>query len=134
MNNPPINDKLKEGILGYRSSFRNWSKYNRPLVEGILSLLDTDPLHKWKHLLDEDNGHKIGRPFKVPDVLISFPAKIRPIYSMPFRSLESIPRIFSGIMGLNAIHYTSIFRRIRNMKVMNTENNSGNVECAIDST
>jgi len=74
------------------------------------------------------------RHFKVPDVLINFLAKIRSIYSIPFRSLESILKIFSGIMGLNAIHYTNIFRRIRNMKVMNTENNSENVECAIDST
>ena len=74
------------------------------------------------------------RHFKVPDVLINFLAKIRSIYSIPFRSLESILRIFSGIIGLNAIHYTSIFRRIRNMKVVNTENNFENVECAIDST
>ena len=57
--------------------------------------------------------------FKVPDALINFLAKIRSIYSIPFRSLESILRIFSGIMGLNAIHYTNIFRRIRNIEVMN---------------
>ena len=134
MNNPPINDKLKGGILGYRPSVRNWSKYNRSLVERMFSLLDTNSLYKWKHRLEEDNRYKIGMPFKAPDVLINFLAKIRSIYSMPFISLESILRIFSGIMGLNAIHYTSIFRRIRNIKVMNTENNSGNVECAIDST
>ena len=110
MNNPPINDKLREGILGYRPSVRNWSKYNRSLVERMFSLLDTNSLYKWKHRLEEDNRYKIGRPFKVPDVLINFLAKIRFIYSIPFRSLESILRIFSGIMGLNAIHYTDIFR------------------------
>jgi Transposase DDE domain. len=134
MNNPLINDKLKEGILGYRSSVRNWSKYNKSLVERMFSLLDTNSLYKWKHSLEEENKCKRGRPFKVPDVLINFLAKIRSIYSIPFRSLESILKIFSGIMGLNAIHYTSIFRRIRNMEVMNTENNSENIECAIDST
>ena len=134
MKNPPINDKLKEGILGYRSSVRNWSKYNKSLVERMFSLLDTNSLYKWKHSLEEENKCKRGRPFKVPDALINFLAKIRSIYSIPFRSLESILKIFSGIMGLNAIHYTSIFRRIRNMEVMNTENNSENIECAIDST
>jgi len=82
MNNPPINDKLKEGILGYWSSVRDWSKYNRSLVERMFSLLDTNSLYKWKHLLEEDNRYKIGRPFKVPDVLINFFAKISSIYSI----------------------------------------------------
>ena len=130
----PIYDKLREVILGYRSSVRDWSKYNKSLVERMFSLLDTNSLYKWKHSLEEENKCKRGRPFKVPDVLINFLAKIRSIYSIPFRSLQSILKIFSGIMGLNAIHYTSIFRRIRNMEVMNTENNFENVECAIDST
>jgi len=130
----PIYDKLREVILGYRSSVRDWSKYNKSLVERMFSLLDTNSLYKWKHSLEEENKCKRGRPFKVPDVLINFLAKIRSIYSIPFRSLQSILKIFSGIMGLNAIHYTNIFRRIRNMEVINTENNSENVECAIDST
>jgi hypothetical protein len=115
MNNPLIDNKLKEGILGYRLSVRNWSKYNRTLLDRMFSLLDADSLYKWKHHLEEDNRYKIGRHFKVPNVLINFLAKIRSFYSIPFRSLESIIRIFSCIMGLNAIHYTSIFRRIRNM-------------------
>jgi len=100
----------------------------------MFSLLDTNSLSKCKNSLEEENKCKRGRPFKVPDALINFLAKIRSNYSIPFRSPESILRIFSGIMGLNAIHYTNIFRRIRNMKVMNTENNSENVECAVDST
>ena len=134
MNSPPINNELREGILGYRSFERNWSKYNRSLVERMFSLLDANSLSKWKNSLEEENKCKRGRPFKVPDALINFLAKFRFIYSIPFRSLQSILKIFSGIMGLNAIHYTSIFRRIRNMEVMNTENNFENVECAIDST
>ncbi len=134
MNSPPINNELREGILGYRSFERNWSKYNKSLVERMFSLLDTNSLSKWKNSLEEENKCKRGRPFKVPYALINFLAKIRSIYSIPFRSLESILKIFSGIMGLNAVHYTNIFRRIRNMEVVNTENNSENIECAIDST
>jgi len=30
---PQIKDKLREGTLGYRSSVRNWSKYNKSLVD-----------------------------------------------------------------------------------------------------
>jgi len=56
----------------------------------MLSLLDTNSLYKWKHSLEEENKCKRGRPFKVPDVLINFLAKIRFIHSIPFRSLESI--------------------------------------------
>jgi hypothetical protein len=96
------------------------------------SLLEVNSLNKWNHLLEEDNRYKIGRPFKVPDALVRFLAKIRSLYSIPFRSIESILRIFSGIMGLSPIHYTSIFRRIRSMEVLNTENNSESIECAID--
>jgi hypothetical protein len=91
---PPINDKLREGILGYRSSVRNWSKYNRSLVDRMHSLLDINSLSKWKYSLEEENKCKRGRPFRVPDVLINLLAKIRSIHSIPFRSLESIPRIF----------------------------------------
>ena len=84
MNSPPINDKLKEGILGYRSSVRNWSKYNRSLVERMFSLLDANSLSKWKHSLEEENKCKRGRPFKVPDVLINFLAKLGPF--IPYHS------------------------------------------------
>jgi len=91
---PPINDKLREGILGYRSSVRNWSKYNRSLVDRMHSLLDINSLSKWKYSLEEENKCKRGGPFRVPDVLINFIAKIRSIYSIPFRSPESILRIF----------------------------------------
>ena len=41
--------------------------------------------------------------FKVPHALINFLAKIRSIHSIPFRSLESILKIFSGIMGLDTV-------------------------------
>jgi len=58
MNNPQTNDKLKEGILGYRSSVKNWSKYNKSLVERMFSLLDTNSLYKWKHRLEEDNRYE----------------------------------------------------------------------------
>jgi len=58
MNNPPINNELREGILGYRSFERNWSKYNKSLVERIFSLLDADSLSKWKNSLEEENKCK----------------------------------------------------------------------------
>jgi len=91
---PPINDKLREGILGHQSSVRNWSKYNRSLVDRMHSLLDINSLSKWKYSLEEENKCKRGRLFRVPDILINLLAKIRSIHSIPFRSLESIPRIF----------------------------------------
>jgi hypothetical protein len=56
----------------------------------MFSLLDTNSLSKWKHSLEEENKCKRGRPFKLPYALINFLAKIRSIYSIPFRSLESI--------------------------------------------
>jgi len=55
---PPINDKLREGILGYlgyQSAVRNWSIYNRSLVDRMHSLLDINSLSKWKYSLEEEN-------------------------------------------------------------------------------
>jgi len=91
---PPINNKLRERILGYQSSVRNWSKYNRSLVYRMHILLDINSICKWKYSLEEENKCKRGRPSKVPDVLINLLAKIRSIHSIPYRSLESILGIF----------------------------------------
>ena len=102
MNNPPINNKLnklREVILGCRSSVRDWSNHKKSLIKWMFSLLDTDSLYKLKHYLEEENKCKGGRLFKVPYVLINFLAKINSIYYIPFRSLESILKILSGIVS-----------------------------------
>jgi len=78
----------------------------------MFSLLVTDSLYKLKHYLEEENKCKRRILFKVYDVLINFLAKINSIYSIPFRSLESILKIFSGIMCLNALLYTFITLKI----------------------
>jgi len=46
---------------------------------------------------------------------------------------ERLSKTGNDSMVFNAIREI-MAKRIRNMKVMNTENNSENVECAIDST
>ena len=52
----------------------------------------------------------------VPYVLINLLAKISSIYSIPFRSLGYILKIFSGIMCLNALFYTFITLKINGKK------------------
>ena len=116
MNNTPINNELREGILGYRSFERNWSKYNSSLFERMFSLLDTNSLSKWKHSLEEENKCKRRILFKVYDILINSFAKINTIHYIPFRSLESILKIFSAITCLNAPLCTFITLKINGKK------------------
>jgi len=82
----------------------------------MFSLLVTDSLYKRKHYLEEENKCKRGRLFKVPYVLINLLAKINSIHYIPFRSLESILKIFSGIMCLNTLLCTFITLKINGKK------------------
>ena len=94
-------------------SDRRYDRYNRSLVDRIEDLLDTSFLMDWKLLLADNNSGKRGHPYRTPNAFITFLAKLRAMYSIPFRSLEGIARIFARITGIATVCYTSIFRRIR---------------------
>lgn len=106
--------------LGNRSTRKYWigsgrrhDRYNRSLVNRIEDLMDPSFLLDWKALLEENNSGKKGRPFKTPNAFITFLAKLRAMYGVPFRSLRGIARVFSRITGIRTVCYTNIFRRIR---------------------
>ena len=115
-------------------SDRRFDRYNRSIVNRIEDLMDPSFLMDWKVLLKENNHGKRRHPYKTPNAFITFLAKLRAIYNVPFRSLEAIARIFARITGIASICYTNIFRRIR--KIVPTINSSPGrpVDCAIDST
>jgi transposase len=127
--------------IGNRSTRRYWigsnrrfDKYNRSLVNRIEDLMDPSFLMNWRSLLEENNRGKRGHPYKTPNAFITFLAKLRAVYNVPFRSLEGIARIFARITGIAAVSYTSIFRRIRKIKPTIHDPPLKSVECAIDST
>ncbi len=127
--------------VGNRSTRRYWigsnrryDRYNRSLVNRIEDLLDPSFLLNWKTLLDENNRGKRGHPFMTPNAFITFLAKLRATYSVPFRSLEGIARIFSRVTGIRSVCYTSIFRRIRKIVPQLPTTTGKPVDCAIDST
>ena len=96
--------------------------------------MDPSFLMDWKTLLEENNRGKRGHPYTTPNAFITFLAKLRAVYNVPFRSLEGIARIFERITGIRSVSYTSIFRRIRKI-VPNLESHDvRSVDCAIDST
>jgi transposase, IS4 family len=115
-------------------SDRRYDRYNRSLVNRIEDLMDPSFLMNWRNLLADNNRGKRGHPYRTPNAFITFLAKLRAMYSIPFRSLEGIARIFARITGITAVSYTSIFRRIRKI-VPSIPNSQGKpVDCAIDST
>ncbi len=78
---------------------------------------------------------KRGHPFKTLNAFITFLAKLRALYRIPFRSLKGTARIFSRITGIKSVCYTNIFRRIRKIApVLPSPISGGKMECAIDST
>ena len=96
------------------------------------NILDLKDIENYRDDLMNQNERKNGRPFILPDKIIEILARIRSVFNASFRSLESYIRIFQGILGIPRISYTSIFRRIRKIKVPDIMNPSSSV--AIDST
>ena len=119
-------------VHGKNSNKRIWSLYNESLVRRMKDILDLKDMENYRHELKKQNSGKSGRPFILPDRIIEILARIRAVFNASFRSLESYMRIFREILGIPRISYTSIFRRIRKIRVPETLNPSSSV--AIDST
>ena len=115
-------------------SDRRYDRYNRSLVNRIEDLMDPSFLMNWRDLVADNNRGKRGHPYKTPNAFITFLAKLRALYNVPFRSLEGIARIFARITGITTVCYTSIFRRIRKIKPAIPDSQGKPVDCAIDST
>ena len=74
---------------------------------------DINIFNNWKELLKENNYNKKGRPFKIPGIIILYLAKLRELYNLPFRLLETELHNLSKIFKFPEISFTSIYRRIR---------------------
>ena len=59
--------------------------------------LDNSVLYRWRDLLNENNYNKRGRPFKIPGIIILYLAKLRELYNISFRILQSIMHNLSKI-------------------------------------
>ena len=119
-------------VQGKRDNKRIWSLYNESLVRRMKDILDLKDIGDYRHDLRYQSRGKKGRPFILPDKIIEILARIRAVFNASFRSLVSYLRIFQEILGVPRISYTSIFRRIRGIKVPEIMNPSSSV--AIDST
>ena len=131
---PQINNKINRSIKRYWiGSNRRWEKYNESLVDRIEYITDLSFIKDYDGLLEENNNGKIGHPYKVPDALIMYLARLRSIFNIPFRTLEGILRSLAIITNIKSISYSEIFRRIRRIKPeLNNINNK--LDCIIDST
>ena len=131
---PQINNKINRSIKRYwiRSN-RRWEKYNESLVDRVEYLTDLSFIKDYDTLLEEKNNGKIGHPYKVPDALIMYLARLRSIFNVPFRSLEGMLRSLAIITGIKSISYSEIFRRIRRIKP-ELNNINSKLDCIIDST
>jgi len=121
---------------------RIWSKYNESLVKRAVMLIDTDVFEKWEKYLKLENNGKIGRPYEYPIEFFEFLMKIRALWDVPFRVLESFVRILSKITGkFRPLTYVAIFKRIRKIdvkrmmdEISRSNMNKENMYIIIDST
>ena len=104
-------------VHGKKNNKRIWSIYNESLVRRMKDILDLKDIENYRDDLMKQNRKKNGRPFILPDKIIEILARIRAVFNASFRSLESYMRIFQEILGIPRISYTSIFRRIRKIRV-----------------
>ena len=111
---------------------RIWPLYNESLVRRMKNILDLKDIENYRDDLMNQNAGKNGRTFILPDKIIEILARIRSVFNASLRSLESYMRIFQEILGIPRISYSSIFRRIRKIKVPEIMNASSSV--AVDST
>ena len=131
---PQINNKINRSIKRYWiGSNRRWEKYNESLVDRIEYITDLSFIKDYDGLLEENNNGKIGHPYKVPDALIMYLARLRSIFNIPFRTLEGILRSLAIITNIKSISYSEIFRRIRKIKP-EINNINSKLDCIIDST
>ncbi len=119
-------------VHGKNSNKKIWSLYNESLVRRMKDILDLKDMENYWHELKKQNMKKNGRPFILPYKIIEILARIRAVFNASFRSLESYMRIFQEILGIPRISYSSIFRRIRKIRVPEIMNASSSV--AVDST
>ncbi|MGC8860979.1 MAG: IS5 family transposase [Thermoplasmata archaeon] len=121
---------------------RIWSKYNESLVKRAVMLIDTDVFERWNKYLEIENSGKIGRPYEYPIEFFEFLMKIRALWNVPFRVLESFVRILSKITGkFRPLTYVAIFKRIRKIdvkkmmdEISRSNMNKENMYIIIDST
>src|SRR5947209_15649601 len=91
---------------------RNWSAYNRALIErGSLTVwIDADTLANWSGARDP---HRIGRPFVYGAAAIQLILTLREMYHLPLRAAQGFAASIFRALGvaLPVPHYSTLSRR-----------------------
>lgn len=100
-----------------RYKVRNWSQYNRSLVNrGSLTLwVSEDALKKWKAPKDR---HFIGAPRQYSDDAILCLMMVKMVYGLPFRQLTGLLISLFQLMelSLSIPHFTTVAHRSKTLK------------------
>ena len=96
---------------------RVWSLYNESLVKRMENLLDFSAIENIKDDLENKTQTRLVALFILPDSIVEIFARIRSVFNASFRVLESILRKMSDLLGIPKITYSTIYLRIRKIKV-----------------
>jgi IS5 family transposase len=126
--------KRKKTKRQYR--LRNWSQYNKALVQrGSLTLwVSDDILAKWHN--HQRTGRR-GKPSTYSDTAILCMATLEEVYRLPLRATTGLMRSVVGLLGIELAvpDYTTLCRRRRALEVeLPRRHKSGPLHLVVDST
>jgi len=115
---------------------RNWSQYNKALVErGSLTLwVSEDVVRTWH---ERTRTGRRGKPATYTDTAILCMATLEEVYRLPLRATEGLTRSVIKLLGveLSVPDYTTLCRRRRSLTVaLPRRNKSESLHMVVDST
>jgi len=119
-----------------RYRIKNWSKYNKSLIQrgSINFWFSEDAINKWKNT---NHTCEKGRPAEYSDDAILCALLIRTVYHLPLRALEGLLLSLVSSLGLSLKipSYTQICRRAKNLgKTLNKLSSRRPHDIVFDST
>src|ERR1044072_5708393 len=99
-------------------STRNWSEYNKCLVQrGSITLwISEEVLKKWQ---SSERTGKRGRPKEYPDEIIQCILCLKAVYGLPFRAAEGFVKSLFLLqdVDLKVPDYSSLCKRQKHLKI-----------------
>jgi len=97
---------------------RNWTEYSERLVERGSRECSLEWIHRMDEDLAEMNRGKRGAPFRYPDKMIEWARSKHAWEGKDYRSLEGELREIMKLVGKDAISYSQMFKRCRELDMI----------------
>jgi hypothetical protein len=126
--------KAEQSAEKVKYRVRNWSEYNKSLVQrGSLTLwVDEEVISAWK----PEGPRQRGGQYEYSDLAIECMLTLRSVYRLSLRATEGFARSLFELMGLAlpVPNYSTLSRRAKTLSVKLPKQAKGPLHIAVDST